>query len=230
MTPLQVAASKSRLILGKVIGTSRADREAELIASLRRAGSPKILLLGDSLVDASRAGGGNPNVARGAYGGSRISDVLAVIGRIKGAFLWHKVAGAVVAVGINDAQTSEGDDLESRRLYFRSALDALSRSLGGKPLILLTIADIASAGEWVTRFNRDLIRMENEDISALTSAKVLDAALLFRQSMQAAGLEYDAGFRDGVHFSQLGYRHWSPLLEQAIGMVSADSLDRLSRS
>ncbi|MER9211558.1 SGNH/GDSL hydrolase family protein [Mesorhizobium sp. M0074] len=221
---LEHVVSRSRVILRKIVGTSRADREADLLDVLTRASSPKLLLLGDSLMEGSSAGISNPRVARGSYSGSRIADVLAVVSRVKGAHLWGKVAGAVVAIGINDAQTSEGDDLEFRRLYFRSALDALSRSLAGKPLVLLTITDIGSEGEWVSRYNRALIQMENEEIAAMTAANVFDAATLFRLSIERGGLAYDSAFRDGVHFSLEGYQHWNPLLEKAIDLASAGKL------
>lgn len=221
---LEHVVSRTRSILRKIVGTSRADRESEILGVLAGAASPRILLLGDSLVEASSAGIANPLVARGAYGGSRIADVLALVSRIKGAHLWGKVAGAVVAIGINDAQTSEGDDLEFRRLYFRSALDALSRSLARKPLVLLTITDIGSAGEWVSRYNRTLIQMENEEIAAMTAANIFDVATLFRATVQGAGMAYDAAFRDGVHLSHVGYQHWNPLLESAIDLVSAGKL------
>ncbi|MER9662265.1 SGNH/GDSL hydrolase family protein [Mesorhizobium sp. M0195] len=226
MTLVGDAVSRSRFILRKLVGTSRADREADLIAHLRRATVPQILLLGDSLVEASCAGTGNPRVARGSYSGSRIADVLAAVSRVKGAHLWSKVAGAVVSIGLNDAQTSEGDDLEFRRLYFRSALDALSRSFGEKPLVMLTITDIASAGQWVSRFNRRLIAMENDEIAALPTAKIHDVATLFRSAVLEAGLVYDAAFRDGVHFSPVGYRYWDPLVEQAINMVSSTNIEK----
>ncbi|UVC18440.1 SGNH/GDSL hydrolase family protein [Mesorhizobium onobrychidis] len=212
--------SKSKLTLRKILGTSRADREAELLDALKRASSQKLLLLGDSLIEASQAGIGNPSVARGAYGGSRIADVLAAISRIKGAFLWNKVAGAVVSIGVNDAQASEGDDLGSRQRYFRSALDALAHSVGDRPLVLLTITEIASAGTLVPRFNRDLIALQNKEIRSVKNAQILDIASQFETAMSQAGVPYDDGFRDGVHLSPAGYLYWNPLVEEAIAMVA----------
>ncbi|MER9712848.1 hypothetical protein NKJ13_21655 [Mesorhizobium sp. M0174] len=223
---LEHVVSRSRMILRKIVGTSRADREADLLDTLRKAASPKILLLGDSLIDASRAGVGDPRVARGAYGGSRIADLLATISRIKGAFLWNKVAGAVVAVGVNDAQTAEGEDLEGRQRYFRSALDALARSLGEKPLVLLTITEIASAGALVPRFNRALIALQNREIQSATNAHVFDIAAQFEAAVSKSGLAYDEGFTDGVHISPVGYSYWDPLVSEAIRAAADQAAKR----
>ncbi|RWK53756.1 SGNH/GDSL hydrolase family protein [Mesorhizobium sp.] len=190
------------------------------MAQLTRSPRPAILLLGDSLVAASQAHSGNPDVVMGAVGRSRIADVLAIISRIKSNCLWDKAAGFVVGVGINDAEWREGDDLESRTMYFRSVLDALIRACLDRPLAILTITEPDEAGAHVDRFSRDLIERQNGEIRAIADrAIVFDMDARFRASIAKAGLSVSSGFVDGVHISELGYKHWKPLLQQAIEAV-----------
>ncbi|TIY08875.1 MAG: SGNH/GDSL hydrolase family protein [Mesorhizobium sp.] len=189
---------------------------SQLSMSRRRA----ILLLGDSLVASSQAQVGNPDVVAGAVGRSRIADVLAIVSRIKSNGLWDKAGGFVVGVGINDAERREGEDLESRTIYFRSVLDALIRGCLDRPLVILTITEPDKEGIHVERFSRELIERQNAEIRAASQrASVFDMNAKFRASMANAGLPVSSGFSDGVHISELGYQHWKPLLHECIQAI-----------
>ncbi|MER8767307.1 SGNH/GDSL hydrolase family protein [Mesorhizobium sp. M0960] len=186
---------------------------AQLINSPR----PSILLLGDSLVAESRGQSGSPDVIMGAVGRSRIADVQAIVSRIKSNDLWDKVGGFVVGVGINDAELSEGNDLDSRTIYFRSMLDALIRSCLDRPLAILTITEPDTEGSQVGRFNRELFQRQNIEIRAVRErALVFDMDAKFRASLAKAALPVSSGFSDGVHISELGYQHWKPFLYECI--------------
>ncbi|MER9024941.1 SGNH/GDSL hydrolase family protein [Mesorhizobium sp. M0815] len=199
------------------LGRSRTDREAELMAQLNYSPRPSILLLGDSLVAASQAQSGSPDVTMGAVGRSRIADVHAIVSRTKSNGLWDKVEGVVVGVGINDAELSEGDNLESRAIYFRSMLDALIRTCLDRPLAILTITEPDEKGAQVDRFSRELIKRQNAEIRRVgPRAVVFDMDARFRGSMAKAGRPISSGFLDGVHISELGYGHWKPLLHECI--------------
>ncbi|RWE09950.1 MAG: hypothetical protein EOS23_16355 [Mesorhizobium sp.] len=214
-------------IMRAALGRSRADREADLMAQLNRSREPSILLLGDSLVATSQAQINTPDVIMGAVGRSRIADVLAIASRVKSNGLWDKVGGIVVGVGINDAEWREGDDLQSRTIYFRSVLDAIIRASLDIPLAILTITEPDRVGVHVDRFSRDLIERQNHEIRAVASrAIVFDMDAKFRASMAKAGLETTVGFSDGVHISEIGYRHWRPLLVECIEAVRAKSQQR----
>ncbi|MCV3209595.1 SGNH/GDSL hydrolase family protein [Mesorhizobium sp. YC-39] len=207
-----------------VLGRSREDREADLIAQLSRSRASSIVLLGDSLVATSQANRGSSDVVMAAVGRSRISDILAIVGRIKSNGLWDRVGGFVVSVGINDAEWREGDDLQSRTIYFRSMLDALIRACLDRPVAILTITEPDKTGTQVDRFSRDLIERQNAEIRAVGQrAIVFDMDAKFRASMAEAGLPVSAGFSDGVHISDSGYRCWRPLLVECIHAVRAKS-------
>ncbi|MEI8701816.1 SGNH/GDSL hydrolase family protein [Mesorhizobium sp. ISC15] len=207
-------------LIRAVLGRSREDREAELIAKLTQSRKRSILLLGDSLVAASLAHSGHPDVIMGAVGRSRIADVLGIVSRIKSNGVWDNVGGLVVGVGINDAEWREGDDLQSRAIYFRSVLDALIRASLDIPLAILTITEPDKQGAHVDRFSRELIERQNAEIRAVSQrAIVFDMDAKFRASMAKAGLPVSSGFSDGVHISELGYRHWKPLLHECIEAI-----------
>ncbi|CCV14987.1 SGNH/GDSL hydrolase family protein [Mesorhizobium sp. STM 4661] len=195
-----------------------------MIAQLTRSGQRSIILLGDSLVAASQAQIGAPDVAMAAVGRSRIADVLAIVSRIKSHGVWDKVGGLIVGAGINDSEWREGDDLQSRTIYFRSVLDALIRASLDIPLAILTITEPDKQGAHVDRFSRDLIERQNTEIRAVSSrAIVFDMDKEFRTSMAKAGLEVSVGFSDGVHISEIGYQHWRPLLVECVETVRAIS-------
>lgn len=160
----------------------------------------------------------------GAVGRSRIADVVAIVSRIKSNDLWDKAGGFVVGVGINDAEWREGEDLQSRAIYFRSMLDALVRACLDRPVAILTITEPDKEGAHVDRFSRDLIERHNAEIRALGDrAIVFDMDKKFRASMAKAGLEVSVGFSDGVHISEIGYGHWRPLLVECVEVVRARS-------
>ncbi|MER8827241.1 SGNH/GDSL hydrolase family protein [Mesorhizobium sp. M0938] len=211
-------------LIRAILGRSREDREAELIAKLTQSQKRSILLLGDSLVAASQAHGGHPDVIMAAVGRSRVADVLAIVSRTKSNGVWDSVGGLVVGVGINDAEWREGDDLQSRTLYFRSMLDALVRACLDRPVAILTITEPEKEGAQVDRFSRDLIERQNAEIRAVGDrAIVFDMDTKFRASLAKAGLPVSAGFTDGVHISEAGYQHWRPLLVECIDAVRAIS-------
>ncbi|RWO57318.1 MAG: SGNH/GDSL hydrolase family protein [Mesorhizobium sp.] len=202
------------------LGRSRTDREAELMTQLIKSPRSSILLLGDSLVATSQAQVGNRDLIMGAVGRSRIADVVALISRIKSNGLWDKAGGFVVGVGINDAEWCEGEDLQSRAIYFRSMLDALVRACLDRPVAILTITEPDKEGAQVDRFSRELIERQNAEIRAFNQrAIVFDMNASFRASMAKAGLPVSSGFSDGVHISELGYQHWKPLLHECIQAI-----------
>ncbi|WP_254024988.1 SGNH/GDSL hydrolase family protein [Mesorhizobium ventifaucium] len=190
------------------------------MTQLNKSPSPSILLLGDSLVATSQAQIGKRDLTMGAVGRSRIADVVAIISRIKSNGLWDKAGGFVVGVGINDAEWREGEDLQSRAIYFRSMLDALVRACLDRPVSILTIIEPDKEGAHVDRFSRDLIERQNAEIRAVGNrALVFDMDVKFRASLAKAGLPVSFGFSDGVHISELGYQHWKPLLHDCIQAI-----------
>ncbi|RUU48724.1 SGNH/GDSL hydrolase family protein [Mesorhizobium sp.] len=190
------------------------------MAQLKASPKPAVLLLGDSLVATSQAQIGKRDVIMGAVGRSRIADVVAIISRIKSNNLWDKAGGFVVGVGINDAEWREGENLQSRTVYFRSMLDALVRGCLDRPVAILTITEPYSEGAHVDRFSRDLIERQNAEIRALGQrAIVFDMDAKFRASMAKTGLPVSFGFSDGVHISEVGYQHWKPLLRECIQAI-----------
>ncbi|RWO97227.1 MAG: SGNH/GDSL hydrolase family protein [Mesorhizobium sp.] len=191
------------------------------MTQLSKSPRPSILLLGDSLMASSQAQIGKRDLVMGAVGRSRIADVVAIISRIKSNGLWDKAGGFVVGVGINDAEWREGEDLQSRAIYFKSMLDALVRACLDRPVAILTITEPEKQGAQVDRFSRDLIERQNAEIRAFNQrAIVFDMDAKFRASMAKAGLPVSFGFSDGVHISELGYQHWKPLLRECIEAVS----------
>lgn len=190
------------------------------MTQLSKSPRPSILLLGDSLMATSQAQIGKRDLVMGAVGRSRIADVVAIVSRIKSNSLWDKAGGFVVGVGINDAEWREGEDLQSRAIYFRSMLDALVRACLDRPVSILTIIEPDKEGAHVDRFSRDLIQRQNAEIRAVgNGALVFDMDAKFRASLAKAGLPVSFGFSDGVHISELGYQHWKPLLHECIQAI-----------
>lgn len=203
----------------RLLARTRADRERELHAALRKASKPLILVMGDSLVAGSAIANNQSDVYNAAVGRSRISDVLALINRIKSDRIWDKVAGVVISCGLNDAEKTEGEDLSRRTSYFRFVIEALASACQEKPLIFLTTTPIGDEGLYAGRYNRELLVMQNSQIRCLSDT--FDMNQRFAEACQGAGVPLAQVFTDGVHLSKVGYTLWTPLLNECVERVRA---------
>lgn len=213
---MKIAVKLKNLAI-RLLARTRADQERELFGALHKTPRPLILVLGDSLVASSTIANGQSDVYNAGVGRSRISDVLALINRLKADRLWNQVAGMVVSCGLNDADAADGEDLTRRAAYFRSVVDALAIACQEKPLVLLTITEIGEQGIFARRFNRELLGLQNDYLRSLPDT--FDMYHRFHDLCHLNGIGAEQMFTDGVHLSKRGYTFWTPLLNASVEIV-----------
>lgn len=180
-------------------------------SQMAQATEPKIVIAGDSIVEASTIGVDGRFLNAGVAA-ARSADIVRMVAGFKQAG-WPGLSCLVVQIGVNDANLAPAGHDEAYAATYAESLRKIADAVAGeRPLVFLTPLTPDGGAEGM-KVNLTLIASMQAEVKAKTGPLVysVDIATPFR----AAFANYADAFADGIHLSPVGYRVWKRLVSQA---------------